>query len=137
MSKCHVSTYSEICKAIFFFFEDSATDLDKDSFSNELQTMRDIPCHPNIIRLLGYSIAEDGQYLRLKMSQYSLLWFHIKTNLVIFKTYRVTVFRNHLKCQISNQHFKESKCNGIFRIEYIYTFSILHLNKDGSSTLNL
>eukprot|EP00057_Strongylocentrotus_purpuratus_P005910 XP_011660384.1 PREDICTED: uncharacterized protein LOC105436490 [Strongylocentrotus purpuratus] len=40
--------------------EDSATDLDKDSFTNELQIMREIPCHPNIIRLLGYSIAEDG-----------------------------------------------------------------------------
>ncbi|XP_030830350.1 tyrosine kinase receptor Cad96Ca-like [Strongylocentrotus purpuratus] len=39
---------------------DSATELDRDNFSNELQTMRDIPCHPNIIRLLGYSIAEDG-----------------------------------------------------------------------------
>ncbi|XP_041484326.1 uncharacterized protein LOC121430953 [Lytechinus variegatus] len=39
---------------------DSPSDLEKDNFSNELEMMKDIPPHPNIIKLLGYSTAEDG-----------------------------------------------------------------------------
>nr|XP_054761155.1 tyrosine kinase receptor Cad96Ca-like [Lytechinus pictus] len=39
---------------------DSPSDLEKDNFSNEIEMMKDIPPHPNIIKLLGYSTAEDG-----------------------------------------------------------------------------
>ena len=74
--------YVSVCISVFVFmllFSDSATHLDEEDLYAELNIMKKIKPHPNIINLLGYCTkpSEKSIYLSIYLSTYLHVYLSI------------------------------------------------------------